>query len=1018
MPDPYDLLQQNVSQYKAQTLAPTPQPAPPGGTQIYGDMKSAIDQKPVGLTDYNDLRLGQDGWYWQPKIVPTEPHNKSIPAAVATGTGMGGTDPSLVKALDTYSKTRDTSVGEDIGTLLYNAAGPGFNRGLAQAVGAPVDLATAGINKLTGAFDIAPIKDPVGGSESVAKLMGMLKISTDPDESTQAGYFGSKIGEFLGATLPFASMPLMRAAAYTNPTSIAGQAGTYLGRAPKTLADMNPWTKAAAQSPLKFAIKEADLGVMAGTGAAAGGDIVGRDTPEQEQAGELAGAMLLSPRGPLAILAGKGAATGFNKAAGMIGFKGLGQSGAEASAGRTLAKTATDQAGVVQSINAATDTMVPGNKLTVGALSGDQALMSLEARTIRKNAETHGNYLDSLDQTQQAMKDAVKYHDAPQQAIATVLGNRLVAALEAAKTKIAAMGGTTDTLGAAARNETAARVVKAELADAHDDANISENGVWQNVDRNQSRSYLNTQTLYKKMADEFEKSPLRNKEDFPTYLEPLLNQSGDTKTGLSQLDTLGNGQDLRSRILQDIRVEQSKDAPNKALLGNLGKLQSQLLEDIGGTDLGGGQNIDPALRNALAFSRAKNEVFNSNEVAGVLGSNKRGIDRVGEASTLENFLKTGPKGGDALDLLTRAAQYRYGGDGPGSMTAAAKDVLRQKFVSEAASNGHISPTDAARFQEKYANILLRWPDVAQQVQNATSAEGDVVKLLGANKPMADTARNARAELYLDNSPGVAMEYAFGNSNQYAATKSLVGQLQEDATGEAFKGFKQMVVDKMFADNMKANREMGGELRFNGSPKNGIPAWVKQNEGVIRALDEADPGFAKRVQQVSTTAAAFERQFVNPGVDVTAGLSRLGMFSKLLAQLAGSKFGQAIAGGEGRAGTGSQLVMAHAGSQLAQQLMKTLTKRDTLRVASAALADPVYYKAITQDFAPDAKFEYTPLHAFWLSMGLPGLYGPGSGQTQSPDPATQPAAPGQFAPTGQSQPQRAPAPGPKQRRGSR
>ncbi|MEO0560613.1 MAG: hypothetical protein AAF125_00765 [Chloroflexota bacterium] len=107
-------------------------------------------------------------------------------------------------------------------TNIAEQAGSGVNEGLADVVGMPVDLVTAGINagvrgvnSLAGT-EIGQIENPVGGSESIRGLLEPFISPAEPQTSAQD--FARRVGYETGATVPFLGL---------NPAgSMAAKAGT------------------------------------------------------------------------------------------------------------------------------------------------------------------------------------------------------------------------------------------------------------------------------------------------------------------------------------------------------------------------------------------------------------------------------------------------------------------------------------------------------------------------------------------------------------------------------------------------------------------------------------------------------------------------------------------------------------------------------------------------------------------------------------------------------------------------
>lgn len=83
----------------------------------------------------------------------------------------------------------------------------GVNQGVANLAGLPVDLATAGINKVGGAFGMDPIENPFMGSQYFQNVMEMpqtlrgQKRSSEYQPQSAAERFARRGGEYAGASM-------------------------------------------------------------------------------------------------------------------------------------------------------------------------------------------------------------------------------------------------------------------------------------------------------------------------------------------------------------------------------------------------------------------------------------------------------------------------------------------------------------------------------------------------------------------------------------------------------------------------------------------------------------------------------------------------------------------------------------------------------------------------------------------------------------------------------------------------
>lgn len=82
-------------------------------------------------------------------------------------------------------------------TTSIEQAATGTNEGIAAMAGLPVDVATSGINWVTDKFGMAPIENPVGGSESIEGLLAPFMSDVDPQTGGQR--LARRVGQEVGA---------------------------------------------------------------------------------------------------------------------------------------------------------------------------------------------------------------------------------------------------------------------------------------------------------------------------------------------------------------------------------------------------------------------------------------------------------------------------------------------------------------------------------------------------------------------------------------------------------------------------------------------------------------------------------------------------------------------------------------------------------------------------------------------------------------------------------------------------
>ena len=107
-----------------------------------------------------------------------------------------------------------------------------FNNSIATLAGAPVDLISFGLNKVSNAIaDRDIVTNPIGGSESIRKVIQGLSLGApvrDEPARTKAGLVGQVAGETASFTLPI--LKVAQVASKTQATTKAGNIGVNLAK--------------------------------------------------------------------------------------------------------------------------------------------------------------------------------------------------------------------------------------------------------------------------------------------------------------------------------------------------------------------------------------------------------------------------------------------------------------------------------------------------------------------------------------------------------------------------------------------------------------------------------------------------------------------------------------------------------------------------------------------------------------------------------------------------------------------
>lgn len=158
-----------------------------------------------------------------------------------------------------------------------NIGARGFNEGLAQALGMPVDLVNGAMNLGRRAVGAGETDKPVGGSEWIKDRLASVGMLGTEEPHEASGRILIRIGQELGGL----AVPM------GGELAAATRAGT---KPVKTL--LGPLVEPMRAAPVKTAATEAALGTTAGGGAGGLREAVDPNDPRSVTAADLVGALL------------------------------------------------------------------------------------------------------------------------------------------------------------------------------------------------------------------------------------------------------------------------------------------------------------------------------------------------------------------------------------------------------------------------------------------------------------------------------------------------------------------------------------------------------------------------------------------------------------------------------------------------------------------------------------------------------------------------------------------------------
>ena len=802
-----------------------------------------------------------------------------------------------------YLEVRPSSATEKAGATLK-----GVNVGLADIVGAPVDLLNQlprlG-NLLPGEQGFQPISDnPVGGSQSIRNTMSNLfdigyKDVTDlPADQRPFAVGGEVVGQTAGTVLPIAgaarNVSALNALTQTAPKS-------------NTAAEiLDTVVKTQARKPATTAGVEVGLGVPAGIGAGIA-EAVDPGDPTSRMFGELGGAF--SPLVYTNLL--PKLTTGLTTAI-KSKLPGGVQTEAAKVAQQEVISGGGDPAKLAAILRASGDT-----RQTSAQITGDERLLAIENQLVSESS----TFSDEIGkQTKQAIAE---FNDAYRQAIASGDPELVRQAAEARRAKVLGIldarvkdaekkaqqiaSTTLRTTDPNAANVRAREILDEELSVARN----TENQLWSAVKRDLNVSADKFLAKFDELKGE-----LTVGESLPepvTALAKSISKTGETTSG----DLLR----ARSRYL-----ERAREARANKKFGDARRFQQladAMLDDLDSV-------VGEAATTAREFSRELNKNFTQGYIGRTLGFEGDGSLRVAPERTLESAVS----GSDVQQRLNLEAQQRAAGGQADALLQQQQDFFTNLAARTTNFDGSVNPDKLQTFINNNVDTLrsLGLEDVLTNV----TTQRRLADRVAQQAQSADTfinQKSAAARLLKVNNVSEAITKALRSGNVAGEIGDYARLAKRSGNPAVLDGLRYGIYETLLdsATIPTSGLISGNRLDQLFNAKSGGKT-LKQTLVDTGALTS---GQANNIDRLIRKTKQFEAALANTSraEDLLGGED---IFFDLLLRVGGANIGSMGAVSQA---TGTPLVLAGAGVRSAQKVFDKLPRLAVKGVISEALKDP-------------------------------------------------------------------------------
>lgn len=906
------------------------------------------------------------GYSWA-EILPEL--QKDDPSFDVEGARKAGYDDEEIGKFMSTGTGYDGSAGGRVGAMSR-----GFNTGLSNVLGAPVDAVNWALDKvgvpvsekpLFGSESIKSGLDTVGGA--AARALGgqgrRLTYDSVGDLPPVERPFAIG-GEIIGSSVLLASAPL-----------VAARVGA------KGPALLKPVMDMARSRPGLFAASEAGSAM----GAAQGGALAEVLRPGDKTAGvigEIAGA-LVNPVGSASRLATRTIEAGKNAIATRVS-----QAGRESRAAdylrKTFEQTGEDPSVAIRMLQQPDEF---GLTLTAGQITNSPTLLAVEKKlgesnhrfmsqadtwseeglkTLRESADTLASTGDP-----RALAEAVKlrasYFD-------KLISGRLSEAERTYRDAATRMG-SGDPAVARQASESAYEALEGALADAR----RIEGELWGRIDRTVQVPTSATETAYQRARER-----LLPQENLPAPVEAFmqdLNRLVGARPAQRVARTTPAGKTIYTDIpavegtrapvaaadllrLRSRALQLAKNARAAVRSGGDGTLASHLMAVADGAldDLRTVQG--PAADEARAFSRALHDRFTRSFGGRALGETPTGDMALDPELMLDRAFGGGRSRGDVqMRELREAAAFPEGSTFAEPMGNAQEQFLRNmaaRIVDPA--SGAVNPQRLAGFMRDNQAIINRFPQYARDLANLQTAQGLVDQARALPQRASAVARKTSAfgALLRGQDPAVVIGKALDDPIQYQA---LINTVRNQRTGSqgAIDGLRVATLDNV----IRRSTDADGTFSFARFRQNltVAPRGRRSLLDTMQSQGVMSEGQAGRLRAIINRADRLE-QAVHSGAQINSLVEQPDALTDFLTRVVGSKIGAAIPGQH-------TLIQQSAGSKFARNVFDKVPGTRITEVLIQAAEDPkLMQKLLARAPTPASRVELQrQLNAALIQAGM-------------------------------------------------
>lgn len=754
-----------------------------------------------------------------------------------------------------------------------------LNRGIADVLGAPIDLLSSGL----GTIGVPQSSAPWGGSQSIGNLLRGVGVNVAQGAPQTAGEEAAAgLGSAAGFLVPGAGLARVGMAA----------------RSPVISGIASDAASAFTRGPARATIAE----LLAGAGAGFGANL-GREATDGSPLGEVGGALVggLSPYGAAAAVKNL---PGLRMARGAIegAVAPFTEQGAMNRARNRVLGLTEDAELARAGLNAPSE-----GQLSLAARTNDPRLMALEqsARDSRPalDRQMRQAEADSADRLAAALMEPAEgasvgtAREAAQDRLGSIgaqLDKRIADAERLAADKIAA-------LTPERRTAESGIIVREELEKARVAARETESALWSRVPTD---DMVDTTAARRAYRDILADTPAAQRGDIPAAAHQFLEGGGNQAFKAQESAKEVHG--LYSAMRQEARIARAAGENNKA------RIATDLADSLMAS-LQSGEAVSGPLRTALNFSRQFHEKFTRGNVGRLLGSERTGGMSVAPELTMESSVGRGGVGGAvAYDDIARAL-----GDAAPTLQRETGNVLLDR-ASALPRGGRLPETATRNFVQRNRDLLKRAPDanrrIAEALQAGAGADATRATAEARRAAINSPERSAAARL-VKSRPGEEIAQIMRADDPAQVARQLMRQARRNP--QAQKGLKGALLDDLASSARTGRFTDAGEPILSG--RNMLKRMNDPKFGKM-AAEMLSPEEMSRVRRIADEFRKVETMSGRlPSVGDVMADQPLGVIAFSLRTMA-ARFGAQL----GKGTSGASLKTSEMASSRMRDLLNSLT----------------------------------------------------------------------------------------------